>query len=92
MPSNRASALGSNLILTSFLAALSYFPFEYIAKITLLVCFLLFIIDPYPGSRIVSFVAVGAVLIINRVRQRFEGLQEEQQEGLEDTTTKDKSE
>ena len=92
MPSNRASALGSNLILSSFLAALSYLPFEYIAKFTLVVCFLLFIIDPYPGSRIVSFVAVGAVLVINRVRQRFVGLQEEQQEGLEDTTTKDKSE
>jgi len=40
-----------------------------IAKITLIVCLLLFILDPYPGSRIVSFCAVGGVLIINRVRQ-----------------------
>ena len=46
-------------------------PFELIAKITLIVCLLLFILDPYPGSRIVSFCAMGSVLIINRVRQKF---------------------
>ena len=51
--------------------SLHHSPFELIAKITLIVCLLLFIVDPYPGSRIVSFCAVGGVLIINRVRQQF---------------------
>jgi len=69
MPSNRS--VGTNLILSSCLAALSYLPFELIAKITLIVCLLLFILDPYPGSRLVSFCAIGGVLIINRVRQQF---------------------
>ena len=62
-------------------------PFELIAKITLIVCLLLFILDPYPGSRIVSFCAVGSVLIINRVRQKF--VQEVEHQEDKDT---DKSE
>lgn len=65
------SKTGTNLILSSLLATLSYFPFEIVAKFTLIVCLLLFIIDPYPGSRLVAFVAVGGVLVIHRVRRRF---------------------
>ena len=57
-----------------------YSPFELIAKITLIVCLLLFILDPYPGSRIVSFCAVGSVLIINRVRQKLLVSEKEQEE------------
>ena len=59
---------------------LSHSPFELIAKITLIVCLLLFILDPYPGSRIVSFCAVGGILIINRVRQKFVVQEVEHQE------------
>lgn len=65
------SKTGTNLILSSLLATLSYLPFKIVAKFTLIVCLLLFIIDPYPGSRLVVFVAVGGVLVIHRVRRRF---------------------
>ena len=60
--------------------SLHHSPFELIAKITLIVCLLLFILDPYPGSRIVSFCAVGSVLIINRVRKKFTVQEVEHQE------------
>ena len=89
MPPNR---IGTNLILSSFLAALSYLPFELIAKITLVICLLLFILDPYPASRIVSFCAVGGVLIINRVRQKFMVEEEDHHQEGEQDTRKDKSE
>ncbi len=68
---NQESRVGTNLILSSFLATLSYLPFELVAKTTLIVAALLFILDPYQGSRIVSLIAVGVVLLINRVRQQF---------------------
>lgn len=70
MPSAR-STVGTNLILSSLLATLSYLPFELVAKVTLLVCLLLFILDPYPGSRLVALVAVVCVSVINRIRQRY---------------------
>ena len=89
MPPNR---IGTNLILSSFLAALSYLPFELIAKITLVICLLLFILDPYPASRIVSFCAVGGVLIINRVRQKFMVEEEDHHQEGEQDTRRDKSE
>ena len=65
------SRTGTNLILSSLLATLSYLPFEAVAKFTLIVCLLLFILDPYPGSRLLAFGAVGVVLLINRTRQYF---------------------
>lgn len=70
MPSSTAR-LGNNLILASFLATLSYLPFQLVAKVTLLVSLLLFITDPYPGSRLVSLFAVGGVLLLHRAREKF---------------------
>ena len=70
MPSG-ARATGYNLILASLLATLSYLPFQLVAKVTLLVCLLFFILDPFPTSRLVSVTGVGVVLVINRARNRF---------------------
>eukprot|EP00585_Thalassiosira_rotula_P007049 CAMPEP_0196152456 /NCGR_PEP_ID=MMETSP0910-20130528/35510_1 /TAXON_ID=49265 /ORGANISM="Thalassiosira rotula, Strain GSO102" /LENGTH=97 /DNA_ID=CAMNT_0041416053 /DNA_START=10 /DNA_END=303 /DNA_ORIENTATION=+ len=70
MPS-RARATGVNLILSSLLATLSYLPFELVAKGTLVICILLFVLDPFPESRLVALAGVMGVLLINRVRQRF---------------------
>eukprot|EP00804_Cyclotella_cryptica_P020833 CCRYP_011444-RB/>CCRYP_011444-RB protein AED:0.32 eAED:0.32 QI:63/0.5/1/1/0/0.33/3/1540/84 len=50
----RARAIGGNVILASLLAALSYLPFELIAKSTLIVCIAMFVADPFPTSRLVS--------------------------------------
>jgi hypothetical protein len=57
------------VILSSLLATLSYLPFRLVAKVTIVVCALLFVADPYPGSRLVSLIATGCVLLINRARQ-----------------------
>eukprot|EP00804_Cyclotella_cryptica_P022387 CCRYP_015912-RA/>CCRYP_015912-RA protein AED:0.46 eAED:0.63 QI:99/0/0.5/1/0/0/2/0/93 len=50
----RARAIGGNVILASLLTALSYLPFELIAKSTLIVCIAMFVVDPFPTSRLVS--------------------------------------
>lgn len=50
----RTRNMGGNLILSAFLAALSYLPFEIIAKSTLIFCVAIFIFDPFPTSRLIS--------------------------------------
>ncbi|KAL3791654.1 hypothetical protein HJC23_003911 [Cyclotella cryptica] len=67
----RARAIGGNVILASLLAALSYLPFELIAKSTLIVCIAMFVADPFPTSRLVSVGGVAVVLLLTRVRSRF---------------------
>ena len=51
---SRSRAAGGNLIFASILATLSYLPFELVAKFTLIVCVVFFILDPFPVSRIVA--------------------------------------
>jgi hypothetical protein len=58
-------------IIAPLLATLSYLPFQLVAKITLIICVALFVIDPYPGSRLISLGAVGGVLVLHRMRERF---------------------
>ena len=48
------SATGVNLVLSSLLATLSYLPFELVAKATLIVCVVLFVLSPFPEARLVS--------------------------------------
>jgi hypothetical protein len=55
------------ILLSPFLATLSYLPFKVVAKITIIVCAFLFVIDPYPGSRLISIFAVCCVNLIHRV-------------------------
>ncbi|KAL3816071.1 hypothetical protein ACHAXA_009709 [Cyclostephanos tholiformis] len=54
------------LFLSPFLATLSYLPFQVVAKVTILICVLLFVVDPYPGSRLISLLAVCCVNLIHR--------------------------
>ncbi len=76
----RARTVGSNFILASLLASLSYLPFELVAKFTLIVCVGLFVLDPFPTSRLVSVAGVAVVLAITRARQRFLILEAEEEE------------
>jgi hypothetical protein len=57
------------VILSSALATLSYLPFQLVAKVTIGVCALLFVVDPYPGSRLISLICTGVVLLINRAKE-----------------------
>ena len=56
---SRARTTGSNFILASLLATLSYLPFQLVAQFTLVVCLVLFILDPFPVSRLVSVAGKG---------------------------------
>jgi hypothetical protein len=52
--SNRVRNAGGNLAIASILAALSYLPFEIIAKSTLIFCIGIFVLDPFPTSRLAA--------------------------------------
>jgi hypothetical protein len=68
---SRVRTTGSNFILASLLASLSYLPFELVAKFTLIVCVGLFVVDPFPSSRLVSVAGVAVALVIAKARQHF---------------------
>ena len=58
-------------MLAATLACLSYVPFEYVAKGSLLFAILLFIVDPIPPlSRLLSLLLVGVVGIISKMHRR----------------------
>jgi len=88
-----ARTVGSNFILASLLASLSYLPFELVAKFTLVICVGLFVVDPFPISRLISVAGVAVVLAITRARQHFLILEasEEQQQQQSINSTSDKS-
>ncbi len=51
---------------------LSYFPFEWIAKVSLIVFAALFILDPYPPtSRIVSLLGVVVLRILTKMEKQW---------------------
>jgi hypothetical protein len=70
--SSRAAPLGGNLMLASVLALLSYVPFQWVAKGTLLLCVFLFVVDPFPPiSRLISVLGTLFVAIISRAYRRW---------------------
>lgn len=65
-------ARGVNLVLASLLAFLSYVPFEYVAKGSLLVCVWLFIVDPIPPvSRLLSLIATMVIAGLSRLYRNW---------------------
>lgn len=71
------SLLGGNLVVASVLAVLSYCPFEYVAKGTLLVLAFLFIVDPFPPlSRIVALISLVVVSILSRLYQNHVAIEQ----------------
>ena len=63
---------GGDLILAAILASLSYVPFEFVAKITLLVCAFMFIVDPFaPLSRIVALICVAMVHWLTKLERNY---------------------
>lgn len=66
------SALGQSIILSSFLAILSYVRFEKIAKFTLIFCAITFINDPVPPTtRIVSMIGILVVLLLSKIEAKW---------------------
>ena len=73
-----ASTIGQSIILSSFLALLSYVPFEKVAKSTLIFCAITFINDPVPPtSRIVSVFGVIVVLVLSKIEAKWRQGQED---------------
>jgi hypothetical protein len=58
---------GGNLVLAASLALLSYVPFEYVAKATILVCVVTFVLDPFPPySRLLALMATMVVALLTK--------------------------
>jgi hypothetical protein len=61
-----------NVMLASAMALLSYVPFEWVAKGTLLLCVFLFVVDPIPPmSRILSIAATLSVALLSRAHRSW---------------------
>jgi hypothetical protein len=59
-------------MLAAVLALLSYIPFEYVAKGTLLASILLFVLDPLPPlTRLLSLVSVVVVAILSKLHRQW---------------------
>jgi hypothetical protein len=68
---------GRHVPLAAGLALLSYVPFEYVAKGTLLVCAFLFIVDPFPPlSRFVALLSLLVVAGLSRLHKDCNSLEE----------------
>ncbi len=83
-----ARSSGQSIVLASTLALLSYVPFEIVAKISLIFCALIFILDPIPPvSRLSALIGIVVVSLLAKVERRLrEGqidfeVQVEEQEG-----------
>lgn len=71
------SSIGHSIILSSFLALLSYVPFEKVAKASLICCAITFINDPIPPtSRFVSVFGILVVLLLSKVEAKWKAGQD----------------
>ena len=60
-------------MLASILALLSYVPFEWVAKFSLLVCALVFVFDPIPPvSRLLALIATAVVMMITKTLRQWQ--------------------
>jgi hypothetical protein len=63
--------VGNSLVLASILALLSYAPFEYVAKGSLIVCAILFVLNPFPLARLVAVISVVVVGALTRAHRTW---------------------
>ena len=61
----------TTLGLAAFTAVFAYLPFELVAKFTLVLCAGIFILDPFPLSRVIAVVAVGVVGILAKTTREW---------------------
>ena len=67
----RLAGTGNNLVLASGLALLSYVPFEYVAKGSLIVCAILFVFDPIPPlSRLLALISLLVVYFLSKLHKQ----------------------
>ena len=62
-----------DLMFAAILALLSYAPFEYVAKTTLIAAATLFILDPLPPySRLIALLSIAAVSLLSRTLKTWQ--------------------
>jgi hypothetical protein len=78
MAATAARRTSNNLIVAALLALLSYIPFEYLSKGTLVVAAGLFVLDPFPPlTRLLGLALVVFINILARIDKDWkEGQQE----------------
>mmetsp|Transcript_28618 Transcript_28618/g.48330 ORF Transcript_28618/g.48330 Transcript_28618/m.48330 type:complete len:97 (+) Transcript_28618:168-458(+) len=73
----------NNILLAASVALLAYFSFEVIAKITLIVAALMFMLNPFPLARLISLICILVLAILNKIKKTWEEGQEEEEEAQE---------
>ena len=69
----------NNLVLAAAVALLSYLPFKILAKMTLIMAALLFVLDPFPMARLVSIISILIMGVLNKLKEAWELGQEEEE-------------
>ena len=72
-----------NALLAAAVALLSYFPFEVVAKLTLIVAALMFVLNPFPLARLISIICILIMGVLNKLKLTWEKGQEEFGESVE---------
>jgi len=86
-----ARAGSQNILLATIFAVLSYLPFPIIAKVTIQICALLFILDPIPPfSRLVSLTAVGIVFLLSKWERELQTTRDNIEQTAVSETSSDK--
>lgn len=76
-------------MIAAVLAILSYLPFKYVAKGSLVICVLLFVLDPIPPvSRLLALIATGVVGVLSKAHREWQEAQSRNEDDrLEDEPT-----
>jgi len=74
----------NNVLLAAAVALLSYFPFDVIAKLTLIVAALMFILNPFPLARIIALICILVLAILNKVKKSWDLGQETAESDVEE--------
>ena len=59
----------NRVLLPALVAMTAYLPFEVVAKMTLVAAAASWILNPFPGARLVSMAGVAAVLVAAKIRK-----------------------
>lgn len=82
-----------NVILATVFALLTYLPFRTVAKVSLQICLVLFILDPIPPySRLASLVAAGVVFVLSKLHNNIEKKLSEAPDPRESSVAEEESE
>jgi flagellar biosynthesis component FlhA len=82
---------GGNLVLAALLALLSYAPFEYVAKISLVINMMLFVVDPFPpNSRLLALVSTVVVAGLSALHKRWQEEQAQREKEEQEIFEKEK--